>query len=101
MSPQQKGTNWTIVALAISTGVTIWYTGRATGNIERSVANVERRMDQRDAKDEMQDGRLLGHDISLSAIQTDVSALKEGRYLAPARSTPVFPNKFNGAGVGN
>lgn len=88
MSPQQKGTNWTIVALAISTGITIWYTGRATGNIERSVANVERRLDERDAKDAMQDTRLLGHDIVLSSVQTDMAAIKEGRYQPQAVRTP-------------
>lgn len=99
MSPQQKGTNWTIIALIISTGVTVWYTGRAAGKIESEVTSLKQQVQEKNAKDSMQDARLLGHDINLSSIQTDVSALKDGRY--PVRPVPVFPNKFNGAGVGN
>lgn len=80
MTAQQKGTNWTIVALAISTGITIWYTGRATGNIESEMATFRQQFERKNAKDEMQDMRILGHDIVLSSVQTDVAAIKEGRY---------------------
>jgi hypothetical protein len=93
MSPQQKGTNWTIVALVISTAITVWYTGRATGKIENSITVIEQRLDRRDAKDESQDGRLLGHDISLSVITTDVTAIKEGRYPPSSPRTPIFSQR--------
>lgn len=98
MSPQQpKGINWTLVAVVMAAGANLVYISKSTQRIESAVAEATRRLDARDRKDDMQDSRLLGHDISITGIATDVQAIKEGRYQ---HGTPVFPNKFT-AGVGN
>ena len=94
MSPPQKGINWTLIAVVLSAASTLVYIGHTTGRIEQQQQSTNERLDARDAKDAMQDMRLLNHDISIAGMATDVAALKEGRY-EPKRPVPVFPNKFN------
>jgi len=87
MSPQQRGQNWTLIALVISTGITIFYVGRTSGRIENEVAKAVQRLDTKDAKDAMQDGHLGMLDIRTSVVESEVQEIKRRQ---PERTTPVF-----------
>ena len=82
MSPQQPkgGVNWTIVAVVLSMAVQLVVGGRWSGSIEKQVENAVIRLDARDMKDTMQDLRLNTVENRTSVIETDVEAIKEGRY---------------------
>lgn len=90
MSPQHpRGINWTLIAVVMAAGANLVYIGKSSERIEAGLAENTRRLDARDKKDDMQDTRLLGHDIAISSMSTDVAAIKEGRYQQRERTSGV------------
>ena len=77
---QSGGVNWTIVAVVMGAALNLVYIGRSTGNIERGQTEMNRRLDARDQKDDMQDGRLNGVESRASSLETFKKAVEEGRY---------------------
>ena len=84
---RQPGPNWTLIALVISTGMTIFYVGKTSGRIENEVAKAVQRLDTKDAKDALQDGHLSMLDIRTSVTESEVLEIKR---RIPERSTPQF-----------
>lgn len=98
MSPQQKhDAKWNvgiIVTVLLATLGLSTQIGRYQERVDRLIEEKA----QQQVIDASQNGRIGMMENRATALETDVTAIKEGRYTP--KTTPAFPNKFT-AGVGN